>query len=192
MKKKTVVSTKVCHPKKRVKLAQAKNTQKKPLPKLKEDENGKPICDAGLDLLRTAAIEATGTGDFDAAGKMIDDIVCTFFRNEENKTRSFNQSLSLLNGISPRDELEGMLAAQMIGTYNLAMLFMANAILNEQPSSGIDINVNRANKLLRTFTTQMEALTRYRGKGQKMTVEHVHVHEGGQAIVGDVHHQGEG
>jgi hypothetical protein len=33
----------------------------------------------------------------------------------------------------------------------------------------------------------MEALKRYRTSGQqKMTVEHVHVHEGGQAIVGTV------
>ena len=32
---------------------------------------------------------------------------------------------------------------------------------------------------------QVEALQRYRGKGQqKLTVEHVHVHSGGQAIVG--------
>ncbi len=33
----------------------------------------------------------------------------------------------------------------------------------------------------------MEALNRHRGKGQqKMTVEHIHVGEGGQAIVGNV------
>jgi hypothetical protein len=43
------------------------------------------------------------------------------------------------------------------------------------------------NKLVRTFTVQMEALNRHRSKGQqKMTVEHVHIHEGGQAIVGNV------
>ena len=35
---------------------------------------------------------------------------------------------------------------------------------------------------------QVEALHRYRGKGQqKVTVEHVHVNAGGQAIVGTVH-----
>ncbi len=42
-------------------------------------------------------------------------------------------------------------------------------------------------KLLRTFAAQVEALQRHRGKGQqKVTVEHVHVHAGGQAIVGSV------
>ena len=47
-----------------------------------------------------------------------------------------------------------------------------------------DSNGNLAVKLLRTFAAQTEALRRYRGKGQqKLTVEHVHVHTGGQAIV---------
>ena len=53
----------------------------------------------------------------------------------------------------------------------------------QQDSAG-----NLAVKLLRTFTTQLEALQRYRGKGQqKVTVEHVNVNAGGQAIVGTVH-----
>jgi hypothetical protein len=43
------------------------------------------------------------------------------------------------------------------------------------------------NKLARTFATQMEALKRYRTGGeQKVTVQHVSVSEGGQAIVGNV------
>jgi hypothetical protein len=43
------------------------------------------------------------------------------------------------------------------------------------------------NKLARTFATQMEALKRYRTGGeQKVTVQHVSVSEGGQAIVGHV------
>lgn len=43
------------------------------------------------------------------------------------------------------------------------------------------------NKLARTFTTQLEALKRYRSKGdQTVRVEHVTVNEGGQAIVGSI------
>ena len=50
-------------------------------------------------------------------------------------------------------------------------------------------NLNLATKLQRTFVAQIEALQKLRGKGgQKVTVEHVHVHEGGQAIVGNVSH----
>jgi hypothetical protein len=49
--------------------------------------------------------------------------------------------------------------------------------------------VNRANKLLRTFTAQMEALNRHRRPvGQQMVVGNVNVNDGGQAIVGPVNH----
>ena len=42
-------------------------------------------------------------------------------------------------------------------------------------------------KLARTFAAQMEALKRYRTGGeQKVTVQHVTVNEGGQAVVGNV------
>ena len=51
----------------------------------------------------------------------------------------------------------------------------------------MDLMLRSAGKLSRTFTMQMEALNRYRGKGgQKMTVEHVHINSGGQAIIGNV------
>ena len=47
--------------------------------------------------------------------------------------------------------------------------------------------MHSAPKLSRTHATLLEALNRHRGKGQqKVTVEHVHAHNGGQAIVGNV------
>jgi hypothetical protein len=49
------------------------------------------------------------------------------------------------------------------------------------------------NQLARTFATQVEALKRYRTGGeQKVTVQHVTVNEGGQAIVGNVRKGGGG
>jgi hypothetical protein len=43
------------------------------------------------------------------------------------------------------------------------------------------------------YAAQMEALKRYRSGGeQKMTVEHVHVHPGAQAIVGNASRSGGG
>ncbi len=45
----------------------------------------------------------------------------------------------------------------------------------------------------RTYSTLLEALNRHRGKGrQKVTVEHVHVHAGAQAVVGIVEAPGGG
>jgi hypothetical protein len=90
-------------------------------------------------------------------------------------------------GIAPRDELEGMLAAQMIAAHNAAMECHRRAMLDEQTFEGRKENLTQANKLSRTYTMLLDALNRHRGKGQqKVTVEHVHVHSGAQAIVGAV------
>ena len=60
-------------------------------------------------------------------------------------------------------------------------------MLGDQTFEGRRENLNRANKLSRTWATLVEALNRYRGKGQqKVIVEHVHVHAGGQAMVGNI------
>lgn len=96
-------------------------------------------------------------------------------------------SLSLLAGISPNDEFEGMLAAQLLASHNAAMECYRRAMIAEQTLEGRKENLGQANKLSRTHATLLEALNRHRGKGQqKVTVEHVHVHSGGQAIVGNV------
>jgi hypothetical protein len=96
-----------------------------------------------------------------------------------------------LIGIAPRDELEGMLAAQMLACHNAAMECYRRAINHEQTIEQSNFNLTQANRLSRTYASLLEALNRHRGKGQqKMTVEHVHVHEGGQAIVGNVQQGG--
>jgi hypothetical protein len=96
-------------------------------------------------------------------------------------------SLSLLAAISPKDEFEGMLAAQLLASHNAAMECYRRAMIAEQTLEGRKENLGQANKLSRTHATLLEALNRHRGKGQqKVTVEHVHVHNGGQAIVGNV------
>ena len=67
------------------------------------------------------------------------------------------------------------------------------AMIGEQTFEGRRENLGQANKLSRTYTALLEALNRHRGKGQqKVTVEHVHVHSGGQAVVGVVENSGRG
>ena len=46
-----------------------------------------------------------------------------------------------------------------------------------------------AARLLRAYAAQVEALRRLRnGNSQTVRVEHVHVNEGGQALIGNVNH----
>ena len=80
-----------------------------------------------------------------------------------------------------------MLATQMAATH-VAAIRVLRQLKGSDAITQQDSNGNLAVKLLRTFTMQLEALQRYRGKGQqKVTVEQVHVNAGGQAIVGSVH-----
>jgi hypothetical protein len=80
-----------------------------------------------------------------------------------------------------------MMAAQLLAAHHAAMECHRRAMIPEQPAQARQDCLNQANKLSRTYTTLLEALNRHRGKGQqKVTVEHVHVHNGGQAIVGNV------
>ena|SRR5215510_10672875 len=66
-------------------------------------------------------------------------------------------------------------------------------MIPEQTFEGRRESLSQANKLGRTYAVLLDALNRHRGKGQqKVTVEHVHVHPGGQAMVGTVESPGGG
>jgi hypothetical protein len=111
----------------------------------------------------------------------------------ETRNRQLSTTVAALVGIGPKDELEGMMAAQLIAAHNAAMECYRRAMLGEQTFEGRRENLAQANKLSRTYATLLEALNRHRGKGQqKVTVEHVHVHAGGQAVVGVVEPTGGG
>jgi hypothetical protein len=113
--------------------------------------------------------------------------------DKEDAQKQINAALAGLSGIKPNDELEGMLAAQMVATYNAAMQSFEYAMRPGQSLLLRRENLNQANKLTRSYTEMMGALDRHRGKGQQhVTVEHVHINKGAQAIVGNVTPRGEG
>src|SRR3954452_7493403 len=87
-----------------------------------------------------------------------------------------NVAIASIHSIGPRDGVEAMLAVQMTATHAAAMQMLRRAV-REQPSFEIyDSIVNRATKLLRTYTMQVEALKRYRSAGeQRFVVQHVNV-----------------
>ena len=107
--------------------------------------------------------------------------------DKETRDRQYGAAVAGLIGIGPKDELEGMIAAQLLAAHNAAMECYRRAMLGEQTFEGRHENLAQAYKISRTYAALLEALNRHRGKGQqKVTVEHVHVHSGGQAVVGMV------
>ena len=83
---------------------------------------------------------------------------------------TINHALAAVTGIGARDETEAMLATQMVATH-VAAIGILRQLKGSENVTQQDSNGNLAIKLLRTFTMQLEALQRYRGKGQqKVTV----------------------
>lgn len=114
--------------------------------------------------------------------------------DDETRGRQINATVAFMVQTKPGDELEAMMAAQLFAAHNAAMECYRRAMLPAQPMEARSENLNQANKLSRTYATLIEALNRYRGKGgqQKVTVKHVHVHEGGQAAFGNFNTRGGG
>jgi hypothetical protein len=96
-------------------------------------------------------------------------------------------TLTAMAGVAPKDEIEGMLAAQLWATHSAAIGCHRAAV---EAGANLEIrrlNTDAANKFSRTYATLVDTLMKYRGKGgQVVRVEHVHVYQGGQAIVGAV------
>ena len=90
--------------------------------------------------------------------------------------------VAVIKGIEPRDQIEAMLAAQMAAVHMASMAF-ARRLAHVENIPQQDSAERAFNRLTRTFAAQVEGLKRYRSGGeQKMTVQHVHVGESGQAI----------
>ncbi|MEH6474682.1 MAG: hypothetical protein V7727_03285 [Sneathiella sp.] len=160
---------------------------------LKEKEGGSPQMELNYegdqDLGYLALKSIFGTNSLEFAADQIQAIYPALTNakagNLSNQSK-MNAAFAALAGISPNDSIESLLAAQMVVTHNAAMDALATLKQVEylkQSNSAANI----ASKFMNLYIRQMEALNKHRGKGQqKMTVEHVHVNEGGQAIIGTV------
>jgi hypothetical protein len=141
-----------------------------------------------VEVASALLMNAIGTADFRFIDGLLAQLAKAAATSDLVSATDLNFALSVIKGIEPRDQLEAMLAAQMAAVHQASMMFAGRLYRtdNIQFRDGYERSLNRC---ARTYTTQMEALKRYRSTGeQKMTVEHQHVtvNEGGQAIVGNV------
>lgn len=106
---------------------------------------------------------------------------------EKHDARRMNRAIAMLDELAPTDGCEGMLAAQMVAVHVTAMQCFSRANLEGQTFEGRELNMKHGAKLSRIFAQQLQSLDKHRRNGQQQViVKHVHVNEGGQAIVGDV------
>lgn len=103
--------------------------------------------------------------------------------NGKVDTDSVNAKLALLGAIDPQNELETALALQMVATHDLSMDLLRRTKVANTRDAMMDFG-NLATKLSRTFTAQMKALSEHR-RGGEQVVRHIHVYQGGQAVVAE-------
>ena len=137
---------------------------------------------------RALVMDALASADEDFLNGIMNQLANASAHGQDIDERGLNFMLSVIKGIEPRDQLEAMLAAQM-GAVHVASMTFARRLVHVKTIPQQDSAERAFNKLTRTFAMQMEALKRYRsGAEQKVTLQHVSVAEGGQAIVGNVTH----
>jgi hypothetical protein len=100
---------------------------------------------------------------------------------------SVNAVLAFIEAAAPKNEVEAALAIQMAWTHAVTMAVLTRL----GGASGGDRNTAMmaaaAARLVKAFATQIEALRRLRNGGsQYVRVEHVHLHDSAQAIIGNL------
>lgn len=95
-----------------------------------------------------------------------------------------------LSAVTTGDGLEAMISAQMVALHDLQLHAAGVAKQYAHHEKVMSSYVNMTTKLSNAFLQQAQLLSKLQGKGQqKVTVEHVNVHSGGQAIVGHITNQ---
>jgi hypothetical protein len=135
--------------------------------------------------------KVTGTSSEPAGNRLLHQVANALVwpnLNPEKPGDAIIVALAFMAELVPKTATETMLATQMIATHEAALMFLRRATSNDQTVEARDANVLRATRLMRLHIDQIESMQKLKGQAgqQRVTVEHVHVHEGGQAIVGAV------
>ena len=163
-----------------------------PAPRMKKiglEEPGNTTIDidhanqtAGYELLYNSL--ATTSGDF--ANGILSQLGNICPEGDGMSLDGLNFALAVIDGVNPKDQLETMLASQMAAVH-CATMKMASRLARAENVFQRDHAELSLNRFFRTFAAQLEALKKYRSTGQQtVKVEHVHVNEGGQAIIGTI------
>ena len=162
----------------------------KPEP-LKADSKALAEKDARDELiskLAETACKITGTSSYDVAERIIQQVAnAHVWPKSRDVDDQLIKAISAMAEMAPQNATEAMLAVQMIATHEAGLMFLKRATTGQYVPQ-VDANVLHATRLMRVFNEQLDAMQRLKGRAgqQKVTVEHVHVHEGGQAVVGAV------
>lgn len=151
--------------------------------------DGRKLTHESKEHFFEAMKKTTGTDDFNYSINLLAQ-VSRGMRDSTEEQRLTRMS-SLLPTLRPQDETEALLAGQFLALQNSAMDCLRQAHFQDG-FYHVERYMNLATKLFNVANQTMQVLLKYRSKGQQ-TVQVVHVHNEGQAIVAqNVSAMGEG
>ena len=128
---------------------------------------GNTMSDEFVDVLLGKLAEALRPGPFDAL-----------------EEPTMNAALAIIHSMQPKSELQALVAVQIIAT-GFSGLRLLRQSQQQMTEDFIDVYGNYAIKLLRLQNDMIQTFDRYqRGNKQTVEVRHVHIHPGGQGVVG--------
>ena len=140
-------------------------------------------------LIETQIMEATGAAQSDVGIQLLINLgnsIASSKAGLNEKATQMNTIALAMQSMGPEDEYEGQLIAQLVALHEHVMDWLGRAKRTDRIDFA-NVYLNGASKLLNRHHETLETLLKYRRKGeQRVHVEHVHVHDGGQAIVGNV------
>jgi hypothetical protein len=155
-------------------------------PRIKLSPNGISIDHPDPELGERLMADALGVADGDAMHGILRQLARASVKGKKPDAVNLAFMLSMVESIKPRDAVEAMLVAQMVSVHVMAMQ-CAYRLASANDFARQDSATRALGRLTRTFPAQIEALTRYRNKGEPaITVQNVSVGDGGKAIVGNV------
>jgi len=155
-------------------------------PRIKLSPQGFCIDHPDPELGERLMAETLGVADSDAMHGILRQLVRASVKGERPDELNLAFMISMIQSIKPRDCVEAMLVAQMVSVHVMAMR-CAHHLASAQDAAQLDSAGRALARLARTFPAQIEALNRYRSKGEPVvTVQNVSIADGGNAIVGNV------
>jgi hypothetical protein len=131
-----------------------------------------------------------------ALGTTSDDFVNATLVQIQNASRlpgggisetSVNAALAFIEGAEPKTELEAALVIQMACCHAVIMCVLSNLGGAFGGSRNTAMTGTAAARLMKAFAAQVETLRHWRNGGsQTVRVEHVHINEGANAVIGNV------
>jgi hypothetical protein len=100
---------------------------------------------------------------------------------DKDCTFALKVALAQIEGIGPTNEAEAMLAVQMVCAHHVSVELTRRCLKADRLDT-LTVYGNLANKFGRTYAAQLEGLAKLR-RGGEQVVRHVHVNDGGQAVI---------